>query len=339
MFHQVRLLPGDRPVLRFIWRNMNREAVPDIYEWQVLPFGTTCSPCCAIYALQCHSQENRESRPDLADIVETSFYVDNCLHSTPNQDEAKAIIDGLRESLLKGGFEIRQWACNVPSVLKHLPSEAISASSECWLSQSSSYLQELTLGLQWNCIDDTLGYKTRIAEPIQPTMRNLYKTLASQFDPLGFIIPFTTRAKTLIQDLWKQNLSWDDPIEPLYLRDKWSTWVAELSHITTVQFARPYAPAMSDTPSTIRELHVFCDASERAYGSVAYLQIRNEEKVHVSFVLAPLEWLLANVYRCPAWSCVLHTLALRCQRSYKLSLLSPYTKLHIGPTQLLCCIG
>lgn len=287
MFHQVRLLPGDKSVLRFIWRNMNQEAHPDIYEWQVLPFGTTCSPCCATYALQYHAQEYRHTMAGLVDIVETSFYVDNCLHSTPDQGEAKAIIDGLRQSLLQGGFEIRQWASNVPSILRHLPSEARSASSECWLSQSSTDLQELTLGLQWNCLDDTLGYRNRVAEPAQPTMRNLYKTLASQYDPLGFILPFTTRAKTLIQDLWKHNLSWDDPIEPLHLREKWSTWIAELSSITKLQFPRPYAPGKSDTPSTVRELHVFCDASERVYGSVAYLQVTDEsDEVHVTFVLA-----------------------------------------------------
>ncbi len=287
MFHQVRLLPADKSVLRFIWRNMTREADPDIYEWQVLPFGTTCSPCCAIYALQHHAQEHRDTMASLVDIVETSFYVDNCLHSTPNQVEAKAIIDGLRQSLLQGGFEIRQWASNEPTVLKHLPSEARSASSECWLSQCSTDLQELTLGLQWNCLDDTLGYRNRIVEPVQASMRNLYKTLASQYDPLGFIIPFTTRAKTLIQDLWKHNLTWDDPIEPLHLRERWSTWVAELSSITKLQFPRPYAPGKSDTPSTIRELHVFCDASEKVYGSVAYLQVSDEsDEVHVTFVLA-----------------------------------------------------
>ena len=99
MFHQVRLLPGDKSLLRFIWRNMDREADPDIYEWQVLPFGTTCSPCCAIYALQFHAQEHQDTMAGLADIVENSFYVDNCLHSTPHQGEARAIIDGLRQSL------------------------------------------------------------------------------------------------------------------------------------------------------------------------------------------------------------------------------------------------
>lgn len=100
---------------------MDREADPDIYKWQVLPFVMTCSPCCAIYALQYHAQEHKDTMVGLADIVENSFYVDNCLYSTPHQGEAKAIIDGLRQSLLKGGFEIRQWACNIPSVLRHIP--------------------------------------------------------------------------------------------------------------------------------------------------------------------------------------------------------------------------
>lgn len=49
MFHQVRLLPEDRPLLRFLWRDMRRDIPPSVYEWLVLPFGTTCSPCCAAY--------------------------------------------------------------------------------------------------------------------------------------------------------------------------------------------------------------------------------------------------------------------------------------------------
>lgn len=88
MFHQVRLLPRDRSVLRFLWRDMRRDVEPDIYEWQVLPFGTTCSPCCAIYALQNHAQGHKDDMADLVNIVEHSFYVDNCLHSTPTANEA-----------------------------------------------------------------------------------------------------------------------------------------------------------------------------------------------------------------------------------------------------------
>ncbi|KAK0149995.1 hypothetical protein N1851_009229 [Merluccius polli] len=60
MFHQVRLLPEDQPLLRFLWRDGEKEHSPDVYEWRVLPFGTTCSPCCATYALQRHVQDHSE---------------------------------------------------------------------------------------------------------------------------------------------------------------------------------------------------------------------------------------------------------------------------------------
>ena len=50
MFHQVRLLPRDKPLLRFLWRDLDSSSPPTVYEWQVIPFGTTASPRCAIYA-------------------------------------------------------------------------------------------------------------------------------------------------------------------------------------------------------------------------------------------------------------------------------------------------
>ncbi|XP_067308995.1 uncharacterized protein [Pseudorasbora parva] len=114
MFHQVRLLPEDKPLLRFIWRNMRREDSPDIYEWQVLPFGTTCSPCCATFALQTHVRSQQPGNEEVLQSIERSFYVDNCLQSLATAMEAKQLIDKMIPLLASGGFEIRQWASNVP---------------------------------------------------------------------------------------------------------------------------------------------------------------------------------------------------------------------------------
>ncbi|GAA6093679.1 uncharacterized protein LOC113069085, partial [Tachysurus ichikawai] len=118
-------------------------------------------------------------------------------------------------------------------------------------------------------------------------MRNMYKTLTSQYDPLGYIIPFTTRAKILIQDLWKQNLGWDELITPQPLKENWLTWLREIPNLAQLQFPRPYTSACADHPSAIRDLHIFCDASERAYGSVAYLRTTdNQGHAQVAFIMA-----------------------------------------------------
>ena len=73
MFHQIRLLPEDRSLVRFLWRDMDRDRPPDIYEWRVLPFGTVCSPCCAIYAVQRHIRDHQSGNEDLLETVITSF--------------------------------------------------------------------------------------------------------------------------------------------------------------------------------------------------------------------------------------------------------------------------
>ncbi|XP_052415143.1 uncharacterized protein LOC127959801 [Carassius gibelio] len=152
MFHQVQLLPEDRPLLRFVWRDMKREVPPDTFEWQVLPFGTTCSPCCATFALQRHARDHSVPGDGVRNSVERCFYVDNCLQSVATAAEARGLVDKLRETLSSGGFEIRQWACNIPSAIGHLPKEARSDSMERWLSHDDTGLSadswaKLALGI------------------------------------------------------------------------------------------------------------------------------------------------------------------------------------------------
>ncbi len=100
MFHQIRLLPEDRSLLRFLWRDMKRDKEPSVFEWQVLPFGTTCSPCCATYALQRHVKDNREGYKDVQRSVEQAFYVDNCLQSLDSPEKARNLIDRMRSSFV-----------------------------------------------------------------------------------------------------------------------------------------------------------------------------------------------------------------------------------------------
>ncbi|KAL0199202.1 hypothetical protein M9458_007742, partial [Cirrhinus mrigala] len=285
MFHQIRLLPEDQPLLRFLWRDMERDRVPDIYEWRVLPFGTTCSPCCATYALQRHVRDKADGNEEVAESVQQSFYVDNCLQSLQSQHQAKKLIDKMRALLTSGGFDIRQWASNVPNVIAHLPVEAKSESCELWLSASKSDPQESTLGLMWHCSQDTFGYKHRpVSTNGDTSMRTVYRILASQYDPLGYIIPFTTRAKILVKTLWKKVESWDEPL-PADLLSEWQAWEEELPNLQQITLARCYTPACNNTSATI-DMHVFCDASEKAYGSVAYLRVETGEDIQVAFIMA-----------------------------------------------------
>lgn len=287
MFHQVHLLPEDRALLRFVWRDISDESPPAVYEWRVLPFGTTCSPCCATFALQRHVMDNSQPDDDVRLSVERCFYVDNCLQSFPTVEEARKLVDRLRAILASAGFDLRQWASNERDVISHLPQESCSASVELWLAQNKVDTPESTLGLSWLFHTDVLGYKHRQVPYAVPTMRNIYKVLASQYDPLGFILPYTTRAKVIIRHLWDKQRGWDDPHLPQELMQQWTAWEEELQFLPEITLPRPYVPKEVDPFSCQREVHIFCDASEEAYGSVAYLRTtgRNGE-VHLSFLVA-----------------------------------------------------
>lgn len=234
---------------------MKREDPPTSHEWQSLPFGTTCSPCCTSFALQRHVHLNSEPREDVRFSIERGFYVDNCLQSLPSAEEAKQLVDKLRDLLASGGFEIRQWASNKPEVISHLPPEARSDKLELWLSQNKAEAQESTLGLSWHCDTDTLGFKHCTVNHGEPTMRNIYRTLARQCDPLGFILPFTTRAKVIVQKLWNRRRDWDDPQLPAGLLQKWITWEKELEHLQEIQLPRCYTPPELDYSEVRREVY------------------------------------------------------------------------------------
>lgn len=266
---------------------MNKAAPPSVYEWQVLPFGTTCSPCCAIYALQKHVKEYQSDK-DVQSSVMQCFYVDNCLQSFPSAELARTLLDKLRNHLSEGGFDVRQWASNNPVVISHLPSEVRTASNElCLTEDKPSGPHERTLGLLWNCETDLFAYKYRTLASHPTTMRRIYAVLARLYDPLGYLLPFTTRAKTLVQELWRKERDWDDPSLPHDLLEAWKSWEEELCYLPQIAIPRCYTSKEMDVSTTVRDIHIFCDASEQAYGAVAYLRSDDlEGHVELSFLLA-----------------------------------------------------
>ena len=287
MFHCVQVLPSDRSMLRFLWRELEPNAEIEEMEWNVLPFDTICSPCCASYALQKHIRDNCAD-PDVLRSVVSSLYVDNCLDGKSTVAEAKDLVRKLCEVLGTGGFPIVKWASNLPDVITDLPEEARSSSTERWLSSGGDTPEEAALGPRWNFACDTLTYRLELSDWPFLTRRAVLSDVmrCAGKDPLGYLMPYIVRGKMLIQELWKRPCGWDEEGED-GLHARHTRWREEIKDLPQVCVPRCYLPSQFDPTATTYQLHVFTDASEKAYGAVAYLRATSQiGENSIRFVMA-----------------------------------------------------
>lgn len=76
----------------------------------------------------------------------------------------------------------------------------------------------------------------------------------------------------LVQELWVKKRKWDDPLMPGELLTAWQDWENELQYLDNIRLPHCYVSPAMDHTANKREVHIFCDASQRAYGSVGYLR-------------------------------------------------------------------
>ncbi|CAG2216955.1 unnamed protein product [Mytilus edulis] len=126
------------------------------------------------------------------------------------------------------------------------------------------------LGMRWNVDTDELSYAKRVLPSVSSniTKREILKESSKLFDPLGFLSPVSIRTKILMQDLWKERYDWDEPL-PENLQLQWKDLAKDIGIVTSMKLPRQYFTGNTNS----RSLHVFVDASMKAYGAVAYMYL------------------------------------------------------------------
>ncbi|XP_043088736.1 LOW QUALITY PROTEIN: uncharacterized protein LOC122334940 [Puntigrus tetrazona] len=142
---------------------------------------------------------------------------------------------------------------------------------------------ERALGIHWHVDSDNFRFSVDLKD--QPaTRRGLLSTVASLYDPLGFIAPFLLSGKLVLQEMCRNGTGWDDPL-PKELQSSWEHWKADLVNLEKICISRCYVPA-NFGKVVKRELHHFSDTSNSGYGQCTYLRSISEEgNIHCALVI------------------------------------------------------
>lgn len=223
MFKQFHVYEGDRDYLRFLWwKDGDFCAEPQEFHMKVHLFGATSSPGCANYGLKQLATDNESLFPLGSQFVMKNFYVDDGVTSVPCADDAIQLAKEARKLCAMGGLRLHKFVCNDKSVLESIPpSERAAETTSLDLAFNDSTL-ERALGILWHIETDTFRYRVCLKE--QPaTRRGILSTVASLYDPLGFVAPFLLMGKKVLQEMCRHGTSWDDPL-PCELQPVWEQW-------------------------------------------------------------------------------------------------------------------
>ena len=113
--------------------------------------------------------------------------------------------------------------------------------------------------------------QTHVSETL-PTKRSVLSRMAQYYDPLGLTNGVLVSSKIFMRKLWENKLEWDAPLTG-DLAKEWTAISKDLSRLPELKFDRKVFQTDNEN-----SLLVFCDASTKAYGFVAYAKNSETER-------------------------------------------------------------
>ncbi|XP_026317449.1 uncharacterized protein LOC113228388 [Hyposmocoma kahamanoa] len=228
--------------------------------------------------LQQLANDEGDAYPMAQQALRHQFYMDDVITGHDTMEGARELQKQLYDLLKKGGFILRKWATNEPSILQDV-TENQKSQSHVFNFKHDSIMK--TLGIGWKTAEDVFCFNWDMPSRDQNkfTKRMLLSDISKLYDPLGWLAPIIIGTKILFQQLWNNNLAWDEQI-PSNVATSWEKIRNELKEITNISIPR----WINGTNERI-ELHGFSDASEKAYACVMYTRTINDRGEYVTTLL------------------------------------------------------
>jgi hypothetical protein len=289
-FLQLQLEDKDRDLTRFFWFRTIRDGeghyntLDEVvcYRFTRLPFGLTCSPFLLSAAIRELATKYEDDFPLASTLVDRNTFMDDFAAGAEDDNDVITIYYQLAALMRQFSFQMGKWASN---------SEPLRDIRRSSCTETKDVTQ--VLGVNWDTRGDTLFIDPKgVLEKAQAgpfTKRRLLQAISRFYDPVGLMSPVLIAGKLIFQETWCRGVGWDE-ILPDDLGRSWRTWAAALPRLWDMHIPR-WVGLIGKEPGNI---HVFCDASEKAYGAALYMRSAHTNEYLVRLVcsksrLAPLK--------------------------------------------------
>nr|XP_049699602.1 uncharacterized protein LOC126053427 isoform X3 [Helicoverpa armigera] len=267
MYRAVAVTPSQRPLQQIIFRTDPKLPLKT-YCLNTVTYGTASAPYLATKCLV--SLANVATSPTVKSSIERDFYIDDYLSGGNSVSGVVEMVKEVISVLASANFHIRKWQSNSSSILDQVCDS--STVVDCLRLSEDKNASSKTLGLRWMCEADYLAFSISIDDKKQVSKRQILSVISQIFDPLGLVGPCVVEAKIVMQKLWLDKCDWDEQV-PESIYHFWSNFVNTLPCLNNLRIPRW---VVCDN-AILHEIHVFTDASERAFGCCVYLRSVNME--------------------------------------------------------------
>ena len=271
-FHRVLVNVPDREVFRFFFFGDRSMTTTQLFRWSAHIFGAASSPTVTAYVLRHHADQIADMFDEyVVNTIRRRFYVDDGSGGKNTPEEYRKYVEDMQSAMALGGFELTKWKFSHPTLVGEPP-----------VKQGEELVK--FLGLRWNLMTDSLGIAVDDFQfPEAKTPRHFVKIGARIFDLEGWFIPYIVTGRGIIQKSMKPKEWGWDKLAAVEVQNEFRDWAGGIKHL-----AQYYIPRCWNTPETIGcipDLHIFCDASETAYGAVAYRVVKGRNGIIESHII------------------------------------------------------
>ncbi|XP_021959569.1 uncharacterized protein LOC110855469 [Folsomia candida] len=257
-FLQIKVTPEDTNYLRFLWWEDWSKKKLKIFRHLRVVFGVNCSPYLLGAVIEHHLKSVKTVEKDVAEQLWKSLYVDNCVSTVSSESELEHFKSAATKIMEDAKMDLRMWE---------------------WSHQDNSITS--VLGMKCNKADDTLGYQVEECAQQQFTKREVLSCAQKFIDPLGYLCPALIVPKIILQEAWRNKISWDENLDE-NLITKFTVWISEVPSFQEIWIKRN---AFGDGEGN-KQIHTFVDASKSSYAAAVFLRVDNDGEVDLHLLQA-----------------------------------------------------